>query len=183
MTDHDVQFDMWRKMTEIVEGHNDPGTFTAFIGYEWTSNSAAATTCTATSSTATARTLADQVRPFTTFDSENPEDLWEWMATYEAKTGGHVLAIPHNGNLSNGLMFALETFDGEPLDARLGRDARPLGAALRGDPDQGRPREPHPLALARPTSSPTSRSGTRATSTCEPKTARDARRTSTPARR
>ena len=51
----------------------------------------------------------------TTFDSENPEKLWEWMAKYEAKTGGHLLAIPHNTNLSNGRMFALNTFGGDPL--------------------------------------------------------------------
>jgi hypothetical protein len=58
---------------------------------------------------------ADQVPPLTTFVSENPEDLWTWMRNYEAKTGGQVLAIPHNGNLSNGLMFALNTFKGDPL--------------------------------------------------------------------
>ena len=51
----------------------------------------------------------------TTFDSENPEDLWKWMQTYEDKTGGYLLAIPHNGNLSNGRMFAVETFEGKPL--------------------------------------------------------------------
>lgn len=53
--------------------------------------------------------------PMTTFDSENPEDLWTWMQTYEDKTGGYLLAIPHNGNLSNGRMFAVETFEGKPL--------------------------------------------------------------------
>jgi len=58
---------------------------------------------------------ADQAIPMTTFDSENPEDLWKWMAMWEAKTGGSLLAIPHNGNLSNGKMFALATFKGDPL--------------------------------------------------------------------
>jgi hypothetical protein len=58
---------------------------------------------------------ADQMIPMTTFDSENPEDLWKWMQTYENKTGGYLLAIPHNGNLSNGRMFAVETFEGKPL--------------------------------------------------------------------
>ena len=59
------------------------------------------------------------MRPFTTFpfDSDLPTRLWEWMAMYEEKTGGRVLAVPHNGNLSNGLMFATETPDGKPIDA------------------------------------------------------------------
>ena len=50
---------------------------------------------------------ANQVLPYSAFDSENPEDLWKYLANYEQKTGGQVLAIPHNGNLSNGRMFAL----------------------------------------------------------------------------
>ena len=58
----------------------------------------------------------DQVLPFSTYDSQDPEDLWEHMAAYEKNIGGRVLAIPHNGNLSNGMMFDAETFDGEPLD-------------------------------------------------------------------
>ena len=48
---------------------------------------------------------ADQIIPFSQYDSEDPEDLWKWMAETEQKTGGRVLAIPHNGNLSSGLMF------------------------------------------------------------------------------
>ena len=58
---------------------------------------------------------ATRVVPFSLFDSQDPEDLWEYMAAYEDKTGGNVLAIPHNGNLSNGIMFAVETLSGEPL--------------------------------------------------------------------
>ena len=53
--------------------------------------------------------------PYTTFQSENPEDLWKWMAQWEKNTGGKLLAIPHNGNLSNGRMFALTTFEGDPM--------------------------------------------------------------------
>jgi Protein of unknown function (DUF3604) len=60
------------------------------------------------------KSKADQTLPLTTFESENPEHLWEWMAVNEAKTGP-LLAIPHNGNLSNGRMFALTTFTGDPL--------------------------------------------------------------------
>ena len=58
---------------------------------------------------------ADQVLPFSAWNSEDPEKLWEWMAKYEEKTGGQLLAIPHNGNLSNGRMFELVDFAGNPL--------------------------------------------------------------------
>ena len=60
---------------------------------------------------------ADQIIPFSTYDSTDPEDLWEWMKTYEQKTGGRLLAIPHNGNLSNGMMFDDVTLTSKkPLD-------------------------------------------------------------------
>ncbi len=58
---------------------------------------------------------ADQILPFSSWQSEDPEKLWEWMAKYEAKTGGKMLAIPHNANLSNGRMFELVDFAGNPL--------------------------------------------------------------------
>lgn len=58
---------------------------------------------------------ADRVLPFSAYDSEDPEALWDWMEAYEANTGGKVLAIPHNGNLSNGLMFDDVTLQGEPI--------------------------------------------------------------------
>ena len=80
----------------------------------------AATTFTATSSFATTASKASLVEPYTTqkpLGSDNPRDLWKWMSGYEQKTGGHVLAIAHNGNLSNGRMFPLiESFTGKPID-------------------------------------------------------------------
>ena len=56
-----------------------------------------------------------QTLPFSLFDSGDPQDLWAYMATYQDKTGGRVFAIPHNGNLSNGLMFNGKTVSGEPI--------------------------------------------------------------------
>lgn len=117
VTDKDTQFDMWRKMTEIVEGHNDPGRFTALIGYEWTSNYGGGNNLHRNVIYRDGKALADQVRPLTTFDTDIPNKLWDWMESYEETTGGRLLAIPHNGNLSNGLMFATETPDGKPIDA------------------------------------------------------------------
>ncbi|MEQ6889022.1 DUF3604 domain-containing protein [Halomonas sp. CS7] len=117
VTDRDTQLDIWRSMTEIVEGHDDPGTFSAMIGYEWTSNFGGGNNLHRNVIYRDGKALADRVRPLTTFDTEIPNELWDWMANFEEETGGRVLAIPHNGNLSNGLMFATETPDGEPIDA------------------------------------------------------------------
>jgi hypothetical protein len=56
-----------------------------------------------------------QILPFSSFDSFDPQDLWKFLAGYENKTGGHAIAVPHNGNLSNGLMFSDKTFGGKKL--------------------------------------------------------------------
>ena len=71
-------------------------------------------TCTATCFSVATR-ARHQTVPFSQYDSKNPEDLWTYMEDFEEKTGGEVLAIPHNGNLSNGRMFTVESFDGKPL--------------------------------------------------------------------
>jgi hypothetical protein len=106
----------WQKITDSAEKHNEPGRFTAFIGFEWTS---------AYERNNLHRNVifrggkknADTIIPFSAFDSVDPEDLWKWMATYEQKTGERLLAIPHNGNLSNGLMFDQVTLTSKkPLD-------------------------------------------------------------------
>jgi hypothetical protein len=105
----------WEKVTAINEKYNEPGRFSAIIGYEWTSNAGGGDNLHRNVIYRDNKDKADQVLPMTTFDSENPEDLWKWMAAWEQKTGGKLLAIPHNGNLSNGRMFALTTFKGDPL--------------------------------------------------------------------
>jgi hypothetical protein len=92
-----------------ADNANDPGHFTAFIGYEWTSN---------TKGNNLHRVViyrddkikASMMEPYTTIapqGSDNPRDLWKWLQSYEDKTGGRILAISHNGNLSNGIMFPL----------------------------------------------------------------------------
>ena len=118
--DTDVQMDMWHRMTEIVDSYDEPGHFTALIGYEWTSNYGGGNNLHRNIVYRDGKAKADMVRPLTTFafDSDLPEKLWDWMAMYEEKTGGKVLAVPHNGNLSNGLMFGTETPDGKPIDAK-----------------------------------------------------------------
>ena len=106
---------VWQKNNAIMEKYNEPGRFTAFIAYEWTSNAGGGDNLHRNVIYRDGADKADQMIPYTTFQSENPEDLWKWMANWEEKTGGSLLAIPHNGNLSNGRMFELKTFTGQPL--------------------------------------------------------------------
>jgi hypothetical protein len=109
-----LQKTVWEAYTETSERYNEPGRFTAMIGYEWTSvpggNNLHRNVLFRGN-----KDKADQMMPFTSWDSEDPEKLWEWMAKYEEEVGGNVLAIPHNGNLSNGRMFENVDFQGKPL--------------------------------------------------------------------
>ena len=110
---------VWDQLIKAAEGANDPGRFTAFIGYEWTS----VTNGNNLHRNVIFRDNADKaglVEPYTTqqpLGSDDPRELWKWMTAYEEKTGGNVLAIAHNGNLSNGRMFPIiESFTGKPID-------------------------------------------------------------------
>ena len=113
----------WQQTVDIMEKYNDPGRFTAFISYEWTSNGTDGSNL---HRNVIFRDNADKTRdliPLTTFASADPANLWKWLDIYEFTTGGQVLAIPHNGNMSNGLMFEERQYDGKPmtkewLDAR-----------------------------------------------------------------
>jgi hypothetical protein len=106
---------VWDDVLEAAEKYNEPGVFTAFIGYEWTSLAPPGNNLHRVLVYRDAKSRAGQKLPMTTEASIDPEDLWDYMADYEAKTGGKVLAIPHNGNLSNGMMFDLKDMDGNPL--------------------------------------------------------------------
>lgn len=111
--DESFRESIWEKVTEAADKHNTPGVFTAFSGYEWTASYTAAIHRVVIFKDSSK--LVSQVLPFTTFDSIKPEDLWSYMAGYEEKTGGEVLAIPHNSNISNGVTFALVDSDGRSL--------------------------------------------------------------------
>ena len=76
-------------------------------------------------------------------EGSDPERLWASLQAYEDKTGGQVMAIPHNGNWSSGQMFQETKFQSnETIRRVLYRKSLPLGAALRNNPDQGRRRSP-----------------------------------------
>jgi hypothetical protein len=104
---------VWDRVVDIASEYNEPGVFTAFNGYEYSS---------APNGNNLHRVVifrdgpdrVKQVLPFSAFDSIDPEALWAFMAKYEEKTGGRILAIPHNPNISNGIMFA-ETVNGKAM--------------------------------------------------------------------
>ena len=107
---------MWQRLTGLADEYNEPGRFTALIGYEWTS-SPGGNNLHRNVIFRDSQDNANQIVPLSQYDTVDPEDLWTWMADYEANTGGRVLAVAHNGNLSNGLMFDDVTLtDQRPLD-------------------------------------------------------------------
>lgn len=112
----DVSRAAWQQTIDAAEAHNDPGRFTAFIAYEYTSMPGG-------------QNLHRNVifkgsnfmdTPFSAMDSENPEDLWTQLEK-ERERGNENLVIPHNGNASNGLMYDRQKWDGSPLDAEYAR--------------------------------------------------------------
>jgi hypothetical protein len=112
---------IWDENTTVVERYNDPGTFTAFMGFEYTlmpkGNNLHRVVM-----FRDGKDRVDQVIPFgSTQVDARVDQLWDYMDAYEKKTGGRVLAIPHNSNLSNGLMFELTGPDGGPMTADYAR--------------------------------------------------------------
>ncbi len=120
MPNPELQRSAWERIIDAVDKYNQPGVFTAFHGFEWTL-------------TPDLRNLhrnvifrdgaeeARQVVPLSFFDAQDPEQLWDYMEAYEKKTGGRALAIPHGGNLSQGLMFAVEKISGRKFDKAYAR--------------------------------------------------------------
>ena len=102
--------DAWSRTIDAAEKYNEPGRFTAFIGYEWTSQVPPGQNLHRVVVYRDGADRARQTVPATTYPpqgSTDPEYLWKLLEAYEDKTGGRLLAIAHNGNLSNGLMFPL----------------------------------------------------------------------------
>ena len=114
MSTDDAKRRIWSDFVAKADTYNEPGRFTAMTGFEW-------------SATPKGDNLhriilfrdgaekTDQTVPFSLWDSEDPQDLWKYLADYEEKTGGQVFALPHNGNLSNGIMFGEKTSMGKRM--------------------------------------------------------------------
>jgi hypothetical protein len=113
-SDVELNRTIWNRIVKAAETYNEPGKFTALHGFEWTSSYKANNLHRVVIFRDDAYKVRDLI-PFSNYDSPDPEKLWEWMKAYEDRTGGRVLAIPHNGNLSNGLMFDDVTLTGKPL--------------------------------------------------------------------
>ena len=111
----------WDFITDTADRYYQPGVFSTIIGFEWTSHPGGNNM----HRVVVFRDDSDkarQVLPYSQYDSIDPEDLWRYLGDYERSTGGRVLAIPHNGNLSNGYMFATETLsDARPFDVEYAR--------------------------------------------------------------
>lgn len=111
---------VWEQVVAYAEAANEPGVFTALIGYEWSAMPGG-------NNLHRVVVFADgaekvlQHQPFSALDSPHPEDLWQALAAYERQTGGRVLSIPHNPNLSGGRMFAPLMSNGAPFDADYAR--------------------------------------------------------------
>jgi hypothetical protein len=106
---------VWSEIMAAADRHNEPGKFTAFMGWEW-------------SSTPQGQNLhrvivmkgnkenGSKFIPYTSLDSDRPEDLWDWLKKTSEEVGTDFLAIPHNSNISGGLMFPLVDSDGRGVD-------------------------------------------------------------------
>ena len=134
---------VWDEVVANADRNNHPGRFAAFIGYEWSSMPNAANLHRVVVYKDGAD-VAGKMLPFSSLDGPEPEQLWRFMADYESRTGGEILAIPHNSNMSAGLMFALEDSDGTPFTkqyAEARRRYEPLVEAtqIKGDS------ETHPI--------------------------------------
>ena len=112
---------IWEEVTAMADKYNEPGKFTAFIGFEWSAGEMIRNQNKKFVGYASNHRVvvfkddaekANQVLPHSLYDSEDPGDLWRYLESYENKVGGNVLAITHDGNLSGGKMFATEDFTG-----------------------------------------------------------------------
>lgn len=106
-----LQRSNWDEYLEITDRFNEPGKFTTIPGYEWSSQPGYSNL----HRNILFRSSSNPPVPFSYFDSEKPETLWKWMDQQRAK-GIDLFAIPHNGNLSNGIMYAINDSDGNPID-------------------------------------------------------------------
>ncbi|MBK7730838.1 MAG: DUF3604 domain-containing protein [Gammaproteobacteria bacterium] len=109
-----AQQTIFAEVARAADSYDEPGRFTAIIGYEWSATVAGDNLHRNVLFRGDAASVADHI-PFSSQESTDPEQLWAALARYEAQSGGRVLAIPHNGNLSNGRMFAPARADGQPF--------------------------------------------------------------------
>ena len=127
MDSPEINRSTWQKITAAADAHYDPGNFTTLVAWEWSSMP---TTDPAVQGPNLHRVVllregadtANQFLPFSSFQSQRPEDLWAWFEETSEATGATFLAIPHNSNIGLGRMFDEVDSDGEAIDARYARE-------------------------------------------------------------
>jgi hypothetical protein len=117
----EVNRTVWSEIMDAAERHNEPGKFTTFLGWEWSSTPGGANLHRVIFIREGKQT-GEQFIPYTSFDSFKPEELWQWLAVTAEKTGANFIAIPHNSNISKGLMFPLNDSYGKPISAQYAKD-------------------------------------------------------------
>jgi hypothetical protein len=110
----------WAGQVDAAERHNNPGVFTTFSGWEWTVHPGGKNLHRVVFTSADGAT-AKKFLPFTANDSQKPEDLWAWLEKTKKELGADFIAIPHNSNLSGGLMFDMVDSAGRPINAEYAR--------------------------------------------------------------
>ena len=110
----EVSRSVWGEIMAAADRHNEPGKFTAFMGWEWSSTPGGANLHRVVVMR-DGKEKGQQFIPYTSLDSDKPEDLWKWLDTTSARTGTHFIAIPHNSNISQGLMFPLQDSEGNVI--------------------------------------------------------------------
>ncbi|MDG1066467.1 MAG: DUF3604 domain-containing protein [Luminiphilus sp.] len=118
-----VEADAWKAITEAADAHNEPGEFTALIGWEYSAIPGGANLHRVVIGDIDAKTAQTFV-PYGLDNSSFPEDLWHWLEATSKSTGGTFLAIPHNSNISKGIMFDMTSLRGEEMDARYAEQRR-----------------------------------------------------------
>ncbi|MEE4193300.1 MAG: DUF3604 domain-containing protein [Halieaceae bacterium] len=111
-----VQFDTWHSQTELADEYYQPGQFSTFIGWEWSSTPGGANLHRVVFTDGDAK-VGQSFHPFRFIDSQYPEDLWAWLDDTSAATGANFMSIPHNSNLSKGFMFDDTRLRGTELDS------------------------------------------------------------------
>jgi hypothetical protein len=107
----EIRTAIWTDVARTADEFNSPGVFTAFSAYEWTAMYEGNNLHRCVILKDNADVVTDWL-PYSAQSSSNPEDLWAALKEYESRTGGEALSIPHNGNLSNGLMWDMVDYEG-----------------------------------------------------------------------
>lgn len=110
----------WNEIVDAAERHNNPGTFTSFVGWEWSSIPTGVNLHRVVFSP-NGGEIAKQYLPYGSDDSQYPEDLWAWLDETSSRTGAEFMAIPHNSNISKGYMFRDLTLKGQEISADYAR--------------------------------------------------------------